>query len=151
MIAQNILASRMRLGITQEDLASRIGVARQTVAKWEAGDAIPDLGNASRLAEVFGVSLDGLVHHDEMADGYPLPPRGLHLFGVVRMGERGQVVIPKRARDVFDLHPGSELLVLGDESQGLALQRVEDAAAMIEGYARAISGKDSHEQPEGDE
>lgn len=139
MINQNILTSRQRLGITQEDLAQRIGVARQTVAKWESGDAIPDLGNASRLADVFDVSLDQLVHHDEKSDGYPLPPRGLHLFGVVRMGERGQIVIPKRAREVFNLHTGSELLVLGDESQGIALQRVEDAAAMLEGYGRAMS------------
>ena len=74
-----------------------------------------------------------------MASGYPIPPRGKHIFGVVRVGERGQVVIPKRAREVFDLAPGSELLVLGDESQGLALQKVEDALAMMESFGRAIN------------
>lgn len=142
MISQNILSLRAAAGITQEALAQRVGVARQTVAKWEAGDAVPDLENARRLAEVFGTSLDTLVFHDEAAAGYPAPPRGKHIFGVVRMGERGQVVIPKRAREVFDLRPGSELLVLGDEAQGIALQRVEDAVAMLEGYGRALSERD---------
>lgn len=141
MIGQNILSQRKRLGMTQEELSQKIGVARQTVAKWEAGDAIPDLENASRLANAFDVSLDALIKHDEASDGYPMPPRGLHLFGVVRMGERGQIVIPKKARDVFGLHAGSELLLLGDESQGLALQRVEDAIAMIESFGRAINDK----------
>lgn len=139
MIGQNILSLRTRRQMTQEDLAQRTNVARQTVAKWESGEAIPDLDNACKLAEVFDVSLDSLVNHDEDRAGYPIPPRGLHLFGVVRMGERGQVVIPKRAREVFGLHAGSELLMLGDESQGIALQRVEDAVAMLEGYSRAVS------------
>lgn len=98
MISQNIFSLRTRLGMTQEALAQKIGVARQTVARWESGDAIPDLDNASRLARVFGIDLDSLVRHDEKQAGYPVPPRGLHIFGVVRMGERGQIVIPKKAR-----------------------------------------------------
>ena len=139
MIGQNILSLRMRNGLTQEELALKVGVARQTVAKWESGDAIPDLDNACKLASIFDVSLDALVHHDEEDAGYPIPPRGLHLFGVVRMGERGQVVIPKKAREVFGLHARSELLMLGDEAQGIALQRVEDAVSALEAYGRAMS------------
>ncbi|NGM18110.1 helix-turn-helix domain-containing protein [Xiamenia xianingshaonis] len=139
MIGQNILSLRTKQGMTQEELAQKVDVARQTVAKWESGDAIPDLDNACKISEVFDVSLDALVHHDEEHVGYPIPPRGLHLFGVVRMGERGQIVIPKRARDVFGLHAGSELLMLGDESQGIALQRVEDAVAQLERFGRAVN------------
>lgn len=116
-----------------------MGVARQTVAKWEAADAVPDLGNAARIAQLFDESLDTLVRHDEDQAGYPVAPRGLHIFGIVRMGERGQIVIPKKARDIFELHAGSELLVLGDESQGLALQRVEDTVAMLAVYGRAVN------------
>lgn len=142
MISQNILSLRTRAELTQEGLAQKIGVARQTVAKWEAGDAVPDLANASRLAQTFDVSLDDLVHHSEEQTGFPVPPRGLHIFGVVRVGDRGQVVIPKKARAVFGLHEGSELLLLGDEAQGLALQRVEDAVAVLEGFGRAISERD---------
>lgn len=139
MISQNIRSLREHEGFTQEALASRLGAARQTVAKWESGEATPDLENVRALARLFGVSIDDLANHDEVASGYPIPPRGKHIFGVVRVGERGQVVIPKRARAVFDLVPGSELLVLGDESQGLALQKVEDALAMMESFGRAIN------------
>lgn len=40
---------------------------------------------------------------------------------MVKIGERGQFVIPKDARDLFDLQPGNEILVLGDEKRGLAI------------------------------
>ena len=55
------------------------------------------------------------------------------------MGERGQIVIPKKARAIFDLHAGSELLILGDEAQGIALQKVEDAESMLESYGRIVN------------
>ncbi len=138
MICQNIRYLREYSNLTQEALATRLGVARQTVAKWESGDATPDLDNACALADLFGVGIEDLIHHNTADAGYPIPPRGKHIFGVVRVGERGQVVIPKRAREVFDLGPGSELLVLGDESQGIALQKVEDALSMMKSFERAI-------------
>ena len=138
MISQNIATLRHLNELTQEELDSRLGVSRQTVAKWEAGESVPDLVNAQALAVLFGVSLDNLVTHSEEAAGFPVPPRGKHIFGIVRMGERGQIVIPKKARDIFELSAGSELLVLGDESQGIALQKVEDAEVMLEAYGRAI-------------
>lgn len=139
MISQNIQAARKALGLTQEDLANRLSVARQTVAKWESGESLPDLENAYALAKLLGVSVDDLIAHNETTAGYPIPPRGKHIFGIVRMGERGQIVIPKKARDVFELHAGSELLVLGDEAQGIALQKVEDAVSMLEGYGRIVN------------
>ena len=40
---------------------------------------------------------------------------------MVKVGERGQFVVPKEARELFDLQPGTEILVLGDEKQGLAI------------------------------
>lgn len=138
MINQNILRLRSITGMTQEELAEKLGVARQTVAKWEAGESVPDLSNAQAIASVFEVTLDDLVNHDESLRGYPIPPRGKYIFGMVRMGERGQIVIPKKARDVFDLKPGSELLMLGDEEQGIALQKAEDALTMMQAYGRAM-------------
>lgn len=50
----------------------------------------------------------------------PLPPKGKHLFGTVKVGERGQVVLPKKARDLFHLKPGDLLVALGDENPGSA-------------------------------
>ena len=52
-------------------------------------------------------------------------PKGKHVFGMVTVGERGQIVIPKKARDLFDIKPGDSLLMLGDEEQGLALVKNE--------------------------
>lgn len=40
---------------------------------------------------------------------------------MVKIGEKGQFVIPKEAREMFDLYPGEEILVLGDEKRGLAI------------------------------
>lgn len=139
MIAQNIASLRNRSALTQEALAAKLNVSRQTVAKWESGETTPDLVNAQALANLFGVRLDDLVNYHEECEGYPLPPAGLHIFGITRVGERGQIVIPKKARDVFGLNVGSELLILGDESQGIALQRIEDAEAMLETYGRAVN------------
>ena len=50
---------------------------------------------------------------------------GKHIFGTVKVGEKGQIVIPKEARDIFGIKPGDTLLVLGDESQGLAIVKNE--------------------------
>ena len=47
-------------------------------------------------------------------------PEGKYAW-MVKIGEKGQFVIPKEARDLFDLQPGCEILVLGDEKQGIAI------------------------------
>ncbi|HWQ05896.1 MAG: AbrB/MazE/SpoVT family DNA-binding domain-containing protein [Clostridiaceae bacterium] len=50
-------------------------------------------------------------------------PKGKHLFGTVKVGEKGQIVIPKEARDIFNIQPGDSLVVLGDEATGLAIMK----------------------------
>ena len=68
------------------------------------------------------MSMDELVNHEAEDDlGFGVPPRGKHVFGLVKVGEKGQIVIPAKARKIFDIQPGDNLIVLGDESQGLAL------------------------------
>jgi len=47
-------------------------------------------------------------------------PNGKYAW-MVKIGEKGQFVIPKEAREMFDLHPGSEILVLGDREKGIAI------------------------------
>ena len=52
--------------------------------------------------------------------------KGRHIFGSVKVGERGQIVIPKDARDIFGIKPGDILLVLGDEERGIAIVKADD-------------------------
>ena len=47
-------------------------------------------------------------------------PNGKYAW-TVRVGEKGQIVIPKEARDIFDINPGDTLIILGDEKQGIAI------------------------------
>ena len=49
---------------------------------------------------------------------------GKYIFGVVKVGDKGQIVIPKDARNVYDIKPGDALILLGDE-RGIALLKTE--------------------------
>lgn len=53
--------------------------------------------------------------------GLEVPPKGKHIFGLVTVGDKGQIVIPANARKIFDIQPGDNLLILGDEEQGIAI------------------------------
>lgn len=58
--------------------------------------------------------------------------KGRYFFGATKVGERGQIVIPREARDVFDIKPGDSLLVLGDEKRGgLALMKADLMKAFL--------------------
>ena len=126
--------------LTQEDIAEKVGVTRQAVAKWESGDTIPDLDKCRILAELFGVSLDDLANFEpEQNLGLALPPKGKHLFGMVTVGDKGQIVIPAKARKLFNINTGDQLVVLGDEAQGIAIVKSDHFLALAE----AISGLDT--------
>ena len=120
MISENIQYLRKQQNMTQEALAEKIGVAQQTVAKWECGESTPDLQAAGQLSQVFNVPLDELVR-TSMVNLHADDLRGKYMFGLVTIGDKGQIVIPVRARRVFNLKPGDQLMVLGDETRGLAL------------------------------
>ena len=53
--------------------------------------------------------------------GLEVPPKGKHIFGMVKVGDKGQIVIPVKARKIFDINPGDNLILLGDEGQGIAI------------------------------
>lgn len=127
MFKDNLVKLRKYHHLTQEELAEKVGITRQAIAKWEAGETMPDLEKSRMLAEIFQCSLDDLVNYEPEANmGLNIPPRGKHIFGVVTVGEKGQIVIPAKARKMFSISPGDQLVILGDESQGLAMVRSDN-------------------------
>lgn len=145
MISVNLQHLRKLNGFSQEEVAEKIGVSRQAVAKWESGETVPDLTNSIALAELYHVMLDDLVKFEAQKEGFPIPPKGKHIFGTVTVGDRGQIVIPKKARDIFHITPGDSLMVLGDEEQGIALAKAEQfmqlAAELMRKAGEAEEGK----------
>ena len=126
MLKDNLVMLRKLSGFSQEQIAEKIGISRQAYAKWESGATVPDIERAAQLAEVYGVSLDGLMKTEQAEGLGPLPPapQGKNIWGSVTLGERGQLVIPKSARDRFSLKAGDRLIVASDE-HGIALLPAE--------------------------
>ena len=127
MFKDNLMMLRRLNGYSQETLAEKLNISRQAYAKWEKGQSVPDIERCALLAEIFGTTMDDLVHHEMHQAGMTIPPapKGKHIFGTVTVNERGQIVIPKNARAVFDIGAGDRLILLGDEAEGLALVKAE--------------------------
>lgn len=121
MFCDNLISLRKMKQMSQEQLAEAVGVSRQTISKYETGEALPDIDKCKIMAALFDVSLDDLVNYDKQASGLGIPPKGKHMFGLVKVGDKGQIVIPAKARKIFGIEPGDNLVILGDETQGLAL------------------------------
>ena len=122
MLTDNLIMLRNVRGLTQEQVAEIAGVTRQSYAKWEQGDSVPDIEKCDKLANFYGIKIDALMHYDEKVGNTKVtpPPDGKFLWGTVKMGNRGQIVIPKEARENYGLSDGSRLVVLGD-LEGIAL------------------------------
>lgn len=71
MLSENIFRYRRSLGLSQEQLAERIGVSRQTISKWEGGQSAPDVDKLISLADCFGVTVDELIRGKESASPKP--------------------------------------------------------------------------------
>lgn len=128
MLKENLILLRNIRGLSQEEIAEVIGISRQAYAKWEKGETVPDIDKCAKLAEYYGTTLDALIRTDEdQSAGIPMPPapKGKHIWGTVVVNDRGQIVIPKGARDLFQIHGGDRLIVLGDENEGIALVKAE--------------------------
>ena len=55
-----------------------------------------------------------------------------HIFGTAKVGERGQIVIPKVARELYGFHPGDTLLILGDEENGMIVTKPDVLSSLAE-------------------
>ena len=122
MFKDNLVELRKIHEMSQEELADIIGVSRQTLSKYETGESLPDIEKCKLIADAFGVSIDDLLNYEPNENmGLAVPPKGKHIFGIVKVGDKGQIVLPAKARKIFDINPGDRMLVLGDEGQGLAI------------------------------
>lgn len=135
MFSDNLMQLRKMKRMSQEDLAEQLGVSRQTLSKWETGESLPDIEKCRLLAEIFEVTLDDMVNYESPVLGLGVPPKGKHAFGLVSVGEKGQIVIPAKARKVFDINPGDQLLVLGDEERGIAVIKPQDMSAYFANHS----------------
>ena len=139
MLKENLVILRNIHGYSQEEIAEKINISRQAYAKWESGATVPDIEKCSLLAAVYGVTIDSLIK-TETADGIgaiPPAPKGKNIWGSDTVSDRGQIVIPKDARDKFGLTGGTRLIVLSDEL-GIALipaERFERSMKMAMEFA----------------
>ncbi|MFX0195279.1 MAG: AbrB/MazE/SpoVT family DNA-binding domain-containing protein [Candidatus Hodarchaeota archaeon] len=71
--------------------------------------------------------------------------KGKFIYGIATVGVRGQIVIPKKAREHFKIEPGDKLLVMGDIKKGIAIQK----AGVMKDFAVKILGVFSKEESPG--
>lgn len=63
-LGNNLFNARKKSGLSQEEVAGRLGVSRQTISKWELDETLPDICQSKRLANLYGLSLDELIEFD---------------------------------------------------------------------------------------
>ena len=95
-ISKKIIDLRKRQNMTQEELANRLNVSRQTISKWENGTVLPDVYNLKELAKVFDISVDELLNDEKVIkDDNEIVEAIDHSVGIVKKHWRkvGYVVI----------------------------------------------------------
>lgn len=63
-LGKKIAELRKKNNLSQEELAEKVGVARQTISKWETGDTTPDINQVKVISKIFNISIDELVDND---------------------------------------------------------------------------------------
>ena len=63
-IGNNLFKARKKSGLSQEDVAEKLGVSRQTVSKWETDETLPDILQAKKMARLYNLTLDELINVD---------------------------------------------------------------------------------------
>lgn len=63
-LGSNLSDARKKKGLSQEAVAEKLGVSRQTISKWETDETLPDIRQSKHLAVLYGLSLDELIEFD---------------------------------------------------------------------------------------
>ncbi len=144
----NLKKMRKAAKLTQEQVAEKLNVSRQSVAKWESGETLPDIESCILLSKLYNVTLDELVKYakDEKSNA----PVGKHLFGVVKIDSKNRITLPEKSMEIFDLKAGDKLLLMGDETQGLAMVKLNGFLAATAEMLKIIKETDPDESEETD-
>lgn len=86
MLAENLYALRRKSGLSQEQLAEKIGVSRQAISKWEGGQSTPELEKLKALSECFQVTIDELTGNEAV----PAPGGAIKEQGSPAPGQGGE-------------------------------------------------------------
>ena len=111
---ENIKIQREKNGLTQQQMADRLYVSRQTVCRWESGSRCPDLAMTKRIAQVFGITMDELLSEADASCGsgnygFPYPTKILALEKRHAQGKRIQELIQIGA----GICVGVDILIMG--------------------------------------
>lgn len=63
-LGNSLFHARKKSGLSQEEVAEKIGVSRQTISKWETGETVPDIYQSKKMARLYNISLDDLIEFD---------------------------------------------------------------------------------------
>ena len=125
MISSNLRMLRNSSKYTLEDVAEIIGVSRQTIAKWEAGETFPDIENCVKLSALFKVSLDAFVKEPVQYLTDKPDEKGQYMFGIVKVKEDGSIPLTEKAKELMEILPGDKMILLGDKDKGIAIVRCD--------------------------
>ena len=121
-LGQNVQRLRRAAGLSQEELAERLGVTRQAVSKWERDGAYPEMEKLAKMSQLFGVTVEALLNGDPaLADAHPAPPRD---GGAPEAFLRAQ-------RRLAALRGGACAAFVGSFAPLLALQEIAPAWAAV--------------------
>ncbi|MFX1254155.1 MAG: AbrB/MazE/SpoVT family DNA-binding domain-containing protein [Promethearchaeota archaeon] len=73
--------------------------------------------------------------------------KNTYVYGTVKVGERGQIVIPKEARKAFNIEPGDILLVVGDLNRGIGITKVDRIKGLAAKVLGTLGGASLEEEP----
>lgn len=132
-LSEKIAYCRRRNGLSQEELAEKIGVSRQAVSKWETGEAQPEIGKLRQLSDAFGVSTDWLLSEEE-----PVEPKQAPVQNTASEAEKLPGILGKLFRR-FGWLAGVYTIVAGTLISIVGLAAILISNAMLNGFHESTS------------